>query len=297
MTRRLLRAVVLSGALALAGTTVLAQTPPAKRPAPTGQRPRPTTARPVARPTPGARPVVTRPVVTPRPVVVRPTFQPYRPPWIVQHLGIILGVGIPLLVFGLSIIGALVRKARSVPKLHRARTRFAEFRQTLQRESKLARDAMDARQQRALFNFSAQEYAAAASDLVSICTQHREALERVETEARQISRTLDAIEATEGEREAEALADQAEREQSQLEEYGERLTAILRERLDALTALQQAQVAAGQAPAPGRAPQMTISTMAAMADSRVHCRTCGGPLDPRSGAATCAYCGSPIVQL
>jgi uncharacterized Zn finger protein (UPF0148 family) len=42
---------------------------------------------------------------------------------------------------------------------------------------------------------------------------------------------------------------------------------------------------------------MTISTMAAMADSRVHCRTCGGPLDPASGAATCAYCGSPIVPL
>jgi len=293
MFRRRLWAVVVAVVFALGGAVALAQTPPAKRPAPTGQRPRTTvTARPPVRPT-----TVARPVVAPRPVVVRPTFQPYRPPWILQHLGLILGVGIPLLVFGLSIIGALVRRARAVPKLHRARTRFAEFRQTLQRESKLARDAMDARQQRALFNFSAQEYAAAASDLISIGTHHREVLERVEQEAREISRKLDALEATEGEREADAIADQAEREQSQLESYSERLTEILRERLEALTAVQQAQVAAGQAPVGGRAPQMTISTMAAMADSRVHCRTCGGPLDPASGSATCAYCGSPIVPL
>ena len=150
---------------------------------------------------------------------------------------------------------------------------------------------------RAHWNFSAQEYAAAASDLVSICTHHRETLEKVENEARQISRTLDAVEATAGEREADAIADEAEREQNQLEEYGERLTGILRERLDALTAMHQSQIAAGQAPTGFRPPQMTISTMAAMADSRVHCRTCGGPLDPASGAATCAYCGSPIVPL
>jgi hypothetical protein len=235
--------------------------------------------------------------VVPRPATVRvPSYQPYRPPWILQHLGVILGVGIPVLIFGLSILGALWRKAKSVPKLHRARTRFAEFRQVLQRESKLARDAMDARQQRALWNFSAQEYAAAASDLVSIGTQHRETLEKVEREARQISRSLDALEATEGEREADAIADDAGREQEQLEGYAERLTGILRERLDAMTAVQQAQAAAGQAPG-GRAPQMTISTMAAMADSRVHCRTCGGPLDPAAGAATCGYCGSPIVPL
>ena len=296
MTRRRLGAVVVAAVLALGGATAVAQTPPAKRPAPTGQRPRPATARPVARPV--ARPgVPARPVVAPRPVVRVPAYQPYRPSWLLQHLGLILGLGIPLLIFGLSIIGALVRKARTVPKLHRARTRFAEFRQVLQREGKLARDAMDARQQRALWNFSAQEYAAAASDLVSICTHHRETLEKVENEARQISRTLDAVEATAGEREADAIADEAEREQNQLEEYGERLTGILRERLDALTAMHQSQIAAGQAPTGFRPPQMTISTMAAMADSRVHCRTCGGPLDPASGAATCAYCGSPIVPL
>ncbi|MBI5482433.1 MAG: hypothetical protein HY906_26495 [Deltaproteobacteria bacterium] len=292
MTRRRLWVVVMVAALALAGATALAQTPPAKRPAPTGQR-RPTPPRAVVRTAP-----VTRPVVTPRPVTVRvPSYQPHRPPWIIQHLGVILGVGIPVLVFGLSIVGALVRKARTVPKLHRARARFAEFRQTLQRESRLARDAMDARQQRALFNFSAQEYATAASDLVSICTRHRETLEKVENEARQLSRSLDALEATQGEREADAIADEAERESSQLEAYGERLTGILRERLDALTALQTAQAAAGQAPTAGRTPQMTISTLAAMADSRVHCRTCGGPLDPASGTVACAYCGSPIVPL
>jgi hypothetical protein len=294
MFRRRRWAVVVAVAFALGGAVALAQTPPARRPAPTGQRPRPAVARPV---TPVRPTTVARPVVTPRPIVVRPTFMPYRPPWLLQHLGVILGVGIPVLIFVLSFIGAMVRRARAVPKLHRARTRFAEFRQTLQREGKLARDAMDARQQRALFNFSAQEYAAAASDLVSISTQHRETLERVEQEARHISRTLDALEATEGEREADSIADAAEREQSQLESYGERLTEILRERLEALTAVQQAQAAAGQAPVGGRAPQMTISTMAAMADSRVHCRTCGGPLDPAAGLTVCAYCGSPIVPL
>jgi hypothetical protein len=296
MVRRRLWAVVVAAALAVGGATALAQTPPAKRPTPTGQRPRPTTARPVtpARPTTVSRPVVT----PPRTIVVRPTFTPYRPPWLLQHLGLILGVGIPVLIFVLGSIGAMVRRAKAVPKLHRAHAKFQEFRQTLQRESKLARDAMDARQQRALWAFSAQEYAAAASDLVSICTQHRETLERVESEARQISRTLDALEATEGEREADALADAAEREADQLQAYAEQLKEILHERLDALMATQQAGAATGQVPvAGGRAPQMTISTMAAMADSRVHCRTCGGPLDPTSGAATCAYCGSPIVPL
>jgi hypothetical protein len=281
---------LVAAVISLSTAGASAQTPPARRPAPTAQRPRPAPARPVARPAVPVRPVP--------PVVVRvPSFHPYQPPWYLQHLGLILGLGLPAFFVGLGIVGALVRKARAVPKLHRARARFAEFRQILQREGQQARGAMDARQQRALLAFSAQEYAAAASDLVSIRTTHRETLEKVEAEARQLSRQLDAVEATEAEREAGAIADEAERESQQLEEYGERLTDILRERLEALTAMQSAQVASGQASGGVCVPKMTISTMAAVADSRVHCRTCGAPLDPATGATACGYCGSPISPL